>query len=142
MASHVVQTAIALLGAGASILIIGGFLRETLHDRGPGFHLFPDAHNRSESPGAKPDEPGAVQNRFETPAAKPDEPGAANDAEPFPHSRGKPARDRKKARNRNGKAREAAARQRREQRRSERRLSSRTERETASDHASAETEDL
>jgi len=45
---HFAQTAIALVAGGASILIIGGLVRETLHNKGRHFHLIPDAHDRPE----------------------------------------------------------------------------------------------
>lgn len=122
MALHFVQTGIALVAGGASILIVAGLVRETLQDRSRGFHLFPEAHES------------------DAPAEKPDEPAATNGAGPFPDAREEQSRARR--RSGNGKARASAARQRREERRNKRRSRSKPDAETAVDHAGAEPENL
>ena len=95
---HFAQTAIALVAAGASVLIVGGLVRETLGAKGRHLHLFPEAHNRAGIPVARPAET--------TPT---------NDAVPSPHSR------RQEDQTRNNNERDVQRHARKKQRRNKKR---------------------
>lgn len=58
---HFAQAAFALIAAGAAILTIAAFVRESLHDNGRHLHLFPEAHDRARAAAAKSPEPPAME---------------------------------------------------------------------------------
>lgn len=101
---HFAQTAIALVAAGASILIVGGLVRETVRKGGEHFHLFPDAHERTELPAENPVEAATTKAAI-----------------PFPRAQDKNARLKNNARSRSDKDRALRRKRPRKERRQTRR---------------------
>ena len=122
---HFAQTAIALVAAGASILIVGGLVRETVRKGGEHFHLFPDAHERTELPAANPVEAATTKAAI-----------------PFPRAQDENARLKNSARSRSDKDRALRRkRPRKERRQTRRRERSKEEANESASSVAAESED-
>ena len=121
---HFAQAGIALVAAGASVLIIGGLVRETLRDGGRHFHLFPDTHDHPQKP---------VPTLLDT--------APTNDAGPFPHPRNENSRRNKRSRTRAENDRGSEPKKRKKQRRSKKRERGERHAKPGSRPTAAETED-